>query len=139
MNPHDKTYVETPQEVIDFMARSVQELLKEHFGVDLDDERVKLIDPCAGTGQFVCRMVETGEISPETAARTHQYEVDKERAEQCEDNTKKATGKAKVHVFNIDTLRCNPFSHTQPNQEFRSTDPTEPDERVHKNHRLDEA
>ena len=116
----DKTYVTTPTEVIDFIARSCQELLKEHFGVDLDDERVKLMDPCAGEGQFICRMVETGEIKPETAARAHQYEINTDRATQCEENTKKITGKSKVSVFNIDTLLCDPHADTQPNQDFQA-------------------
>lgn len=43
----------TPSEVVDFMARSSDHLLKKHFGKSLSDKRVTILDPATGTGTFI--------------------------------------------------------------------------------------
>lgn len=42
----------TPIEVHDFINRSVDDLLREHFGASLSDEGVQIVDPFTGTGTF---------------------------------------------------------------------------------------
>ncbi len=54
--------VYTPVEVIDFIIHSVERLLKRHFGVTLNDRSVKILDPFAGTGTFLTRLLESGLI-----------------------------------------------------------------------------
>lgn len=49
--------VYTPQPIVDFMVRSVEEILKKEFGKSLSDEGVHMIDPFVGTGNFITRMM----------------------------------------------------------------------------------
>lgn len=44
--------VYTPSEVVNFMVKSTDELLKKHFNKNLSDEDVTILDPAAGTGTF---------------------------------------------------------------------------------------
>lgn len=54
--------VYTPVEVVDFIINSVDILLRRHFGVSLNDRPVKVLDPFAGTGTFLTRLLESGLI-----------------------------------------------------------------------------
>ncbi len=54
--------VYTPIEVIDFIINSVDVLLRKHFGVRFNDRAVKVLDPFAGTGTFLTRLLESGLI-----------------------------------------------------------------------------
>ena len=54
--------VYTPIEVVDFIINSVDILLRRHFGVSLNDRPVKVLDPFAGTGTFLTRLLESGLI-----------------------------------------------------------------------------
>ncbi len=49
--------VYTPQPIVDFMVRSVDELLQSEFGRRLADPGVPLLDPFVGTGNFVVRVL----------------------------------------------------------------------------------
>jgi predicted helicase len=49
--------VYTPQPIVDFMVRSVEEILKKEFGKSLSDEGVHIIDPFVGTGNFISRIM----------------------------------------------------------------------------------
>ena len=49
--------VYTPIEVVDFILRSVDVLLQEHFGTDLSNRNVNVIDPFVGTGSFLTRLM----------------------------------------------------------------------------------
>ena len=49
--------VYTPVEIVDFIIRSVSDLLHEHFGASLGDEGVHILDPFTGTGTFVARLL----------------------------------------------------------------------------------
>jgi predicted helicase len=49
--------VYTPQPIVDFMVRSVEEILKKEFGKSLSDEGVHIIDPFVGTGNFITRIM----------------------------------------------------------------------------------
>jgi predicted helicase len=56
--------VYTPIEVVDFMIRSTEVLMKNEFGRGLGEPGVKVLDPFTGTGTFVARLVESGAIEP---------------------------------------------------------------------------
>lgn len=67
--------VYTPVEVVDFINRSVADVLKEHFGRSLSDENVHILDPFTGTGTFIARMIESGLIAPEALPRKYAHEL----------------------------------------------------------------
>lgn len=48
----------TPVEIVDFIVKSVDEVLKEHFGRGLDAKNVHILDPFTGTGTFIARTLE---------------------------------------------------------------------------------
>lgn len=45
----------TPIEVVDFIVKSVDDVLKKHFGKSLASEGVHILDPFTGTGTFIVR------------------------------------------------------------------------------------
>lgn len=49
--------VYTPQPIVQFMVRSVQEILRREFGRSISDEGVQIIDPFVGTGSFIVRIM----------------------------------------------------------------------------------
>ena len=49
--------VYTPNEIVDFMCASVEEVLETEFGKKLGDEGVVIIDPATGTGNFVVNLL----------------------------------------------------------------------------------
>jgi len=49
--------VYTPQEIVDFMLASVEEILKTEFGRGLGDPGVHVIDPFVGTGNFMVNLI----------------------------------------------------------------------------------
>ena len=68
--------VYTPIEIVDFINRSVNDLLTLHFdGATLSDEGVHVLDPFAGAGTFLARLFETGLITPEALERKYLSEL----------------------------------------------------------------
>ncbi len=49
--------VYTPQEIVDFMCASVEEVLKSEFGTSIAEPGVKILDPATGTGSFIVNLV----------------------------------------------------------------------------------
>jgi predicted helicase len=49
--------VYTPQEIVDFMVASVEEVLRREFGVSLSTPGVQVLDPCVGTGNFIVNIL----------------------------------------------------------------------------------
>jgi len=49
--------VYTPQEIVDFMCASVDEVLQREFGKSLSTPGVKILDPCVGTGNFIVNIL----------------------------------------------------------------------------------
>ena len=49
--------VYTPQSIVDFMVRSVDQILQTEFNRSLSDSSVHIIDPFVGTGNFVVRVM----------------------------------------------------------------------------------
>lgn len=54
--------VYTPVEVVDFINRSVADLMKQEFGTNLYDDGVHILDPFSGTGTFLARLMQSGLI-----------------------------------------------------------------------------
>ncbi len=50
--------VYTPQPVVNFMVRSVEEILQKEFGRSLGDKGVHILDPFVGTGNFVVNIMD---------------------------------------------------------------------------------
>jgi len=50
--------VYTPQPIVNFMVRSVEEILKKEFGRSLGDKGVHILDPFVGTGNFIVRIMQ---------------------------------------------------------------------------------
>ena len=49
--------VYTPNEIVDFMIRGTDHLLRKHFGRGLADDNVQILDPATGTGTFVTNLI----------------------------------------------------------------------------------
>ena len=49
--------VYTPQPIVDFMVKSVDQILKTEFDRSLSDSGVHIIDPFVGTGNFIVRIM----------------------------------------------------------------------------------
>ncbi len=65
--------VYTPQPIVDFMVRSVDDILKKEFGKSLADQGVHILDPFVGTGNFITRTIrQIGETRK--SALPHKFE-----------------------------------------------------------------
>ena len=49
--------VYTPVELVDFLIKSVEDILKDEFGKSLNDKDVVILEPFAGTGTFLTRLM----------------------------------------------------------------------------------
>jgi predicted helicase len=49
--------VYTPQEIVDFMCASVEEVLQREFGISIQEPGVQIIDPCVGTGSYIVNLL----------------------------------------------------------------------------------
>ena len=67
--------VYTPVEIVDFINRSVADVLQAAFGRSLSDAGVHVLDPFTGTGTFLARMVESGLITPAALPRKYAAEL----------------------------------------------------------------
>ncbi len=67
--------VYTPVEIVDFILRSADAALQEHFGTRLADENVHILDPFTGTGTFPVRLIETGLITAERLPYKYRHEL----------------------------------------------------------------
>lgn len=72
----------TPVEVVDFIVKSVDDVLKKHFGKSIEDEAVHILDPFTGTGTFIVRTLQylkeklvRGEISLADITRKYTQEL----------------------------------------------------------------
>lgn len=72
----------TPVEVVDFIVKSVDDVLKKHFGKAIEDEGVHILDPFTGTGTFIVRTLHylkdklaSGEITLADITRKYMQEL----------------------------------------------------------------
>lgn len=49
--------VYTPIEVVDFILRATNSILKKHFNTDFNDKNITIFDPFTGTGSFIARLL----------------------------------------------------------------------------------
>ncbi|MFT3974900.1 MAG: DEAD/DEAH box helicase family protein [Amaricoccus sp.] len=67
--------VYTPVEVVDFIIHSVNEVLQSEFGQTLGSRGVHILDPFAGTGTFITRLLQSGLIRPEELEHKYRNEI----------------------------------------------------------------
>ncbi|MEO6500525.1 MAG: type ISP restriction/modification enzyme [Jatrophihabitantaceae bacterium] len=67
--------VYTPVEIVDFILRSADEVLRTEFGQGLTGEGVHILDGFTGTGTFLVRLMQTGLIQPHDLARKYAHEL----------------------------------------------------------------
>ena len=65
----------TPVEVVDFIIRSADDAMRTAFGQGLGDPGVAIIEPFAGTGTFVARLLQLGVIPPEALEHKYKNEI----------------------------------------------------------------
>ena len=63
--------VYTPVEVVDFILHSADEVLRQEFGRSLSDEGVHLLDPFAGAGVFLSRLLQSDLIQDSDVERKY--------------------------------------------------------------------
>jgi predicted helicase len=63
--------VYTPNEIVRFMVESADWLCEKHFGRNLIDRDVEILDPATGTGTFICELLEHFRGQP--AKLKHKY------------------------------------------------------------------
>lgn len=104
---HRDGVVYTPVACVDFINASVAALLRRHFGVEMNDARVEVVDPFAGTGIFMSRAIENGLIDP-SVQRVTQIELSPESAKKAVDNAMESMGLARVDG-RVETLCADTF------------------------------
>ena len=67
--------VYTPVEVVDFIVHSVEDVLKKEFDRSVSDENVHVLDPFAGTGTFMTRLLQSGLIDEKDLRRKYKHEL----------------------------------------------------------------
>ena len=67
--------VYTPVEVVDFILRSVDDVLYKNFGRRITDKNVHVLDPFAGTGTFIVRLIQSGLIRQKDLRRKYLHEL----------------------------------------------------------------
>ena len=67
--------VYTPTEVVDFILRSADDVLRSEFGRRLSDENVHILDPFTGTGIFLVRLLQSDLIRPADLERKYRHEL----------------------------------------------------------------
>ena len=67
--------VYTPIEVVDFIINSVEDILKKEFNRSLSDENVNILEPFVGTGTFISRLLQNGNIKSEDLERKYKKEI----------------------------------------------------------------
>lgn len=72
----------TPVEVVDFIVKSVDVVLRKHFGKTIASENVHILDPFTGTGTFITRtlhylksLIDKGEMSYADLVRKYTQEL----------------------------------------------------------------
>ena len=67
--------VYTPIEVVDFIINSVEDILKKEFNRSLTEENINILEPFVGTGTFISRLLQSGNIMPKDLERKYNKEI----------------------------------------------------------------
>lgn len=65
--------VYTPREIVKFQIETVDLLLEKHFSKSLADEGVKILDPCTGTGTYLCDLIDY--LPPHRLAHKYAHDI----------------------------------------------------------------
>ena len=67
--------VYTPVEVVDFIIKSVEDVLQHEFKSSLQDKGVHILDPFTGTGTFITRLLQSGIIPHDRLPEKYKSEI----------------------------------------------------------------
>ncbi|WP_168161996.1 type ISP restriction/modification enzyme [Neisseria sp. HMSC077D05] len=67
--------VYTPVEVVDFIIKSVEDVLQREFKSSLQDKGVHILDPFTGTGTFITRLLQSGIIPRDRLPEKYKSEI----------------------------------------------------------------
>ena len=67
--------VYTPNEIVRFMIDGADWLCEKHFGKNLIDKDVDILDPATGTGTFICELLEHFRGQPQKLEHKYKYEL----------------------------------------------------------------
>ena len=67
--------VYTPNEIVRFMIESADWLCEKHFGRNLIDKDVEILDPATGTGTFICELLEHFRGQPKKMQHKYRREL----------------------------------------------------------------
>lgn len=67
--------VYTPGEIVRFMIDGADWLCEKHFGKNLIDKDVDILDPATGTGTYICELLEHFRGQPKKLAQKYQHEL----------------------------------------------------------------
>ena len=67
--------VYTPIEVVDFIINSVEDILKKEFNRSLTEKNINILEPFVGTGTFISRLLQSGNIKPKDLERKYKKEI----------------------------------------------------------------
>lgn len=67
--------VYTPVPIVDFINRSVADILKQEFNAEIGDEGVHILDPFTGTGTFITRLMQSGLISKDRLPYKYKHDL----------------------------------------------------------------
>lgn len=67
--------VYTPSEIIEYILRDTDRVLKREFGKSLADEGVHILDPFAGTGSFIAELIESDLIPDDKLEQKYKHEM----------------------------------------------------------------
>lgn len=65
----------TPEEIVDFIIHSVEDVMKEEFNSSIGNKNVHIIDPFVGTGTFISRLLQSGIMSKQQLKRKFTKEI----------------------------------------------------------------
>ncbi|WP_395668531.1 type ISP restriction/modification enzyme [Rhodoferax sp.] len=67
--------VYTPNEIVRFMIDGADWLCEQHFGKNLIDKDVDILDPATGTGTYICELLEHFRGQPKKLAHKYAHEL----------------------------------------------------------------
>ena len=65
--------VYTPTEIVKFIVRNADDLLKKHFGRGISDKSVDILDPATGTGTFICELIK--QMDKDSLSHKYKHEL----------------------------------------------------------------
>lgn len=67
--------VHTPTQIVDYIIRSVEDVLQRDFCASLGDDGVRVLDPFVGTGTFITRLLQSGIVDRDRLIRKYSNDL----------------------------------------------------------------